>query len=44
MTGVQGIVKTSDGMILITNPNRFLLHTEEEALHTILSQQIEEET
>jgi len=44
MTGVQGVVKTSDGMILITNPDRFLLPTEEEALQTILSQQIEEET
>jgi purine-binding chemotaxis protein CheW len=38
ITTVQGVVKTQDGMILITDPNRFLLPEEEDSLSSALSQ------
>ncbi|WP_181391579.1 chemotaxis protein CheW [Methanospirillum lacunae] len=39
MTGIQGVVKTPDGMILITDPDRFLLPDEERALSVALIQE-----
>jgi len=36
ITGVQGVIRTSDGMILITDLERFLLPEEELALKKIL--------
>jgi purine-binding chemotaxis protein CheW len=39
MTGVQGVVKTPDGMILITDPDRFLQPDEERALSAALMQE-----
>lgn len=36
MTAVHGVVKTSDGMILITDPDRFLLPDEERILSAAL--------
>ncbi|MFH0966356.1 MAG: chemotaxis protein CheW [Methanobacteriota archaeon] len=37
ITGVQGVIRTSDGMILITDIDRFLLPEEEVILKKILS-------
>jgi len=39
MTGVQGVVKTAEGMILITDPDLFLLPDEEGRLSTVLNRQ-----
>lgn len=39
MTGVQGVAKTPDGMILITDPDRFLLPEEEGTLSVALIQE-----
>nr|WP_319537530.1 chemotaxis protein CheW [uncultured Methanospirillum sp.] len=39
MIGVHGVVKTADGMILITDPDQFLLPDEEETLSTVLKRQ-----
>jgi len=36
ITGIEGVIRTSDGMILITDLDRFLLPDEEETLHTLL--------
>lgn len=37
MIGLQGVVKTTDGIILITDPEHFLLPDEETSLTTILN-------
>jgi len=37
ITTLQGVAKTQDGIILITDPNRFLLPEEEESLSSVLS-------
>lgn len=36
LAGIQGVVKTTDGMILITDPDRFLLPEEESLLTSAL--------
>jgi len=39
MTGVRGVAKTAEGMILITDPDKFLLPDEEETLSTALGKE-----